>query len=171
MVDADRHCLDTGRYNFTSNGFEGEFIHQPVGKGKFEIDSFIDSRQLSNITILHADIQGFESEMLDGAVAMLGKKLVDYVFVSTHSDELHADVVSRLEKAGYVIEVTSPFSEHTTSGDGFVFASSPKVKRVFQGFSPLGRLDIVNYTSAGLTSYLVEVSAQNPNFYNHVRRA
>jgi hypothetical protein len=39
--------------------------------------------------------------------------------------------VSEIERVGYVLEVSSDFDNDTTSYDGFVFASSPRAKKLF----------------------------------------
>jgi len=79
------------------------------------------------------------------------------LFISTHSDQLHKEVQCKLESAGYLVEVSSGYSEHTTSMDGFICASSPLALRMFENFSPLGRLEILNSRSIDLVSYLGDV--------------
>lgn len=157
MVEPDAKNLEAGKRNFRKNGYEGEFIQKIVGEGGFKVDDFIDERSMAKLDILHSDIQGFEVEMLDGARRALEAKKIDYLFISTHSDQLHKEVQCKLESAGYLVEVSSGYSEHTTSMDGFICASSPLALRMFENFSPLGRLEILNSRSIDLVSYLGDV--------------
>ncbi len=142
MIEPDPGCLAAGRSNFSRNGYQGEFIQAAVGKGWWEADAFFGSRGLVHVDVLHADIQGYEVEMLEGARTTLDRAAVDYLFISTHSQELHQQVVSRLGEHGYRVEVSSDFDNETTSYDGFVFASSPRATRVFGDFGFAGRTRI-----------------------------
>ena len=142
MVEPNPSNLAAGKGNFRRNGFEGEFINAPVAKGQFEIDRFFDTRSLGRLDILHADIQGYELEMLDAARTTLRGKKIDYLFISTHSQKLHGDVARTLGEHGYRIEVSSDFDNDTTSFDGFVFASSPGATRIFSEYVPFGRTKI-----------------------------
>ncbi|MCT2533591.1 FkbM family methyltransferase [SAR92 clade bacterium H231] len=160
MVEPDAKNLEAGKRNFRKNGYEGEFIQKIVGEGGFKVDDFLDERSMKKLEILHSDIQGFEVDMLDGARQSLEAKKIDYLFISTHSDELHNEVLSKLEAADYLVEISSGFSEHTTSSDGFIFASSPLVSRVFAGFSPLGRSELLHLSSMDLVNYLDHVGLE-----------
>ena len=142
LVEPNGHNLEIGRRNFERNGMTGEFIRSSVRKGGFEVDRYLAKRRIGRLDILHADIQGFELEMLDGAADTLRARKADYVFVSTHSAELHDGVKAALAGHGYRVEISSDFDNETTSFDGLVFASSPAKPAVFGGFAPLGRLEI-----------------------------
>jgi hypothetical protein len=142
MVEPDPANLAAGKSNFRRNGFEGEFINAAVAKGRFEIDGFFAARNLGHLDILHADIQGFEMQMLDAARTTLAGKKIDYLFISTHSQKLHGEVVGRLGEFGYRVEVSSDVDNDTTSFDGFVLASSPAAKPIFREFILFGRTKI-----------------------------
>jgi len=142
MVEPDPACLKTGQDNFARNGLKGEFIKAFVGTGKFEVDAFFRDRKIKHLDILHADIQAFEVEMLQGAESVLSKRRVDYLFVATHSQDLHRGVVDRLKAQGYRVEISSDFENQSTSFDGFVFASSPEVAALFGEIEVLGRFEI-----------------------------
>lgn len=143
LVEPDPGCLKAGQDNFARNGFKGEFIHAFVGTGKFEIDGFFRNRKIKQLDILHTDIQGFELEMLQGARDVLTRQRVRYLFVSTHSQQIHQDVVGQFKNLGYRVEISSDFDVQTTSYDGFVFASSPGTDAVFGDVAILGREDIL----------------------------
>ena len=160
LIDTDAAYLTTGANNFRRNGFGGEFFQAFVGTGHLEIDSFRESRMLPKIDVLHVDIQGFELEMLKGCQNSLSEERVDYLVVSTHSQEKHFGVVTTLAGLGYRIEVTSELDNETTSFDGFVFASSRNAQKVFQKeFVPLGRTTIVECSPARLLQHLLEIAS------------
>jgi hypothetical protein len=143
MVELDPANFAVGIANFKRHGFDGEFMQTAVAKGHWELDAFLNSRGIAHVDILHADIQGYEGELLDGGRGALGNAKVDYVFVSTHSQELHHRVVGELAGFGYRVEVSSDFDNETTSFDGFVFASSRQAKQIFGTFTCAGRSRIV----------------------------
>lgn len=154
LVEADPANIAVGRHNFALNGHRGEFIRAMVGTGHFTVDGFLESRGMAHLDVLHSDIQGSELEMLDGADQSLRRQAVDYAFVSTHSDALHATVRERLAGHGYVVEVACDYETDTTSYDGLVFARSPKAKPVVPSLRALGRLEIAAASPAELVRYL-----------------
>jgi hypothetical protein len=156
LVEPEEANLAVGRSNFARNGYQGEFIQAFVGNGHFGIDVFFDERKMSHLDILHSDIQGFEVEMLPGASQALKEKKVDFVFISTHSQEGHDFILSTLREHSYRIEVASDFENETTSYDGLVFASSPDVPPLFSHFQNFGRQQIVTAQSAGLFNVVSE---------------
>ncbi len=155
MVEPDESNLAVGKFNFLTNGFSGEFIQDFVSEGGFVVDEFRLTRGLPMIDVLHADIQGNELQMLQGCVESLARRAIKYIFVSTHSQELHMGVSSFLQRMGYRVEVSSDFDHETTSHDGLVFASSPSVHSVFKNFRPLGRTQIAGSTPKELLKSLI----------------
>lgn len=139
LVEPEKSNLHAGIQNFKRNGFNGIFVESFVGRKNFEIDPFLFKQGLVHLDILHADIQGNEVEMLEGSRESLESHLIDYLFVSTHTQALHSEVVDELKRIGYRIEVSSDYDHDTTSYDGLVFASSPLVNPLFLNFFPLGR--------------------------------
>jgi hypothetical protein len=157
LVEPDPGFLQAGRDNFARNGFKGEFINAFVGAGKFEIDEFFRNRKIKQLDILHTDIQGFEVEMLQGAQEVLTRRRIKYLFISTHSQPIHAEIVGGLGGLGYRVEISSDFDLQTTSYDGFVLASSPEVEPVFGGIGILGREQIAHARPADLLTSLAAV--------------
>ena len=160
LVEPELENLNAGKHNFELNGFAGEFIHAYVGKDQFEVDKFISDYEINKIDILHSDIQGCELEMLDGCVRALAAEKIDRVFISTHSQKLHLDVIERLKKFNYRIEVSSDFDSGTTSFDGFILASSRSVQTVFKGFIPFNRVQINNVQPGFLIEFLSKITKQ-----------
>jgi hypothetical protein len=161
LVEPDNNNLAVGRANFVRNGYHGEFVQAFVGHGHFSIDSFFEERQFSHLDILHSDIQGFEVEMLPDGIETFRKHKIDYVFISTHSQNGHDFVCSTLQEHGYRIEVASDFERDTTSYDGLVFASSPKTKPLFSDFPNFGRQSIVNASATKLVEVINERFAKD----------
>jgi Methyltransferase FkbM domain len=146
LVEPETVNLDAARRNFDFNGFQGTFIQSMVGRGQFLVDDFFAWQGMAELTILHSDIQGYEMEMLEGAASSFAQKKIKYVYVSTHSNALHTSCCEYLREMGYRIEVESDFESDSTSYDGLIFASSPKVEPVFKNFGAMGRLAIAKST-------------------------
>ena len=157
MVEPEPRNMAVGVQNFAFNGYQGEFINDFVGHGRFQVDGFLKSRNIDHLDILHADIQEYEMQMLEGGGSSLARHAVDYVFISTHTQQLHQQVVDTLSGHGYRIEVSSDFDSHTTSCDGLVFASSPKARQLFDCFRPLGRVAVAESTPDQQLRYLVDI--------------
>jgi Methyltransferase FkbM domain len=154
LVEPEDDNLEAGKRNFIYNKLTGEFIKAFVGKGHFSVDEFFKHRKIEKLNILHSDIQGFELEMLnDAAISLAGHK-VDYVFLSSHSQDWHHGCARFLKDKGYRVEVSSDFDIETTSNDGFMFASSPKVKPLFNDLVPFNRSDLVKANSEQLMQAL-----------------
>lgn len=157
LVEPESENLAAGKANLQRNNLEGEFIQDFVGDGHFAVDTFLKSRGISHLDILHADIQGFELQMLHGASEALSTQAVDYVFVSTHSDDLHDAVMSCLISHGYRIEASSDFTHATTSFDGLVVASSPKMRELLPNFHPFSRSELGHLPPVSIVERLKRV--------------
>jgi hypothetical protein len=147
-----------GRENFRRDDMEGTFLKALVGPGAFEIDAHVERERITRLDLLHSDIQGAEVPMPEGGRRFLSSHGATYLMVSTHSEEIHAAVARTLTEFGYRIEVSSPVDSHTTSLDGFVFASTPRVEPVLPGFVLMGRLKIAAGNPGTLVRYLSTVS-------------
>lgn len=127
LVEPDIFRLLSGKTNFKLNGRRGDFTEAlvdaaPGRKGPtVSVDSFCAKKRIHELDILHADIQGFESAMLDGARETLSSGRVKYVFVSTHSNELHRECIEKLEAYGYPILAEADLQD-TFSFDGLIVA-------------------------------------------------
>jgi hypothetical protein len=153
LVEAEPNGLAVGQHNFALNGLSGEFTCAFVGKDKFQVDDYLREKNIQHLDILHSDIQGYEVEMLQGCAKTLAQHRADFIFISTHSQQIHHIVRNALGSFKYRVEISSDFDNETTSFDGFIFASSPKLPRVFTDFSPMGRTQIENATPQELIAY------------------
>lgn len=154
MVESDEINLFAGKENFKINGMEGEFIKDFVGENAFSIDQFFATRPIKKLDILHSDIQGYEYEMIKGAERSLRERRIDYIFISTHSDELHYQLENEIKALGYRLEVSSNFSRDTTGYDGFILATNPIIKPLFKEWQSWGRIQINQSTPKAILKYL-----------------
>lgn len=158
MVEPEIQNLEAGKYNFEINGLDGKFINSFVGNGHFAVDKYLNDSKINTLDILHSDIQGYELEMLDDCSISLNENKINYIFISTHSQLLHDNILNKLSLFNYRIEVSSDFEDETTSYDGLVFASSKKVNPIFEDFKHLGRTDICRAKSSKLLEYLIKLN-------------
>jgi hypothetical protein len=135
LIEPEDKNLNIGKRNFEHNSCKGNFTHAYVGAAPgtsdsgvpiVAMDSFATDHGLAHIHLLHADVQGFEIELLYGAESLLSSKRIDYLFISTHSPELHRQSSDRLRLLGYDILVSVDLHE-THSVDGVLVACSPTV--------------------------------------------
>lgn len=154
LVEPEKVNLDSGIKNFEDNDFTGQFINDFVGNGHFSVDSFISENNLSSLSILHSDIQGYEVEMLQDTQKALSNRKIDYLFISTHSEVLHREVETIISKFDYDIEVSSSFERHTTSFDGFIFARKSTLPSLFSGLKFVGRQSIMELTPSEKCEYI-----------------
>lgn len=159
LVEPDSDNLAAGRANFARNGFDATFINDFVGVGHFSVDSFMDASDLEAIAVLHADIQGFELEMLRGAERTLKAGKMDYLFISTHSQDLHDKCLGQLANCGYRTILESGYARHTTSLDGLIVSSRDGLPNPFSDFRPLARTEIPGALPARL---LESIAGQVP---------
>ena len=126
MIEPDARCLYSGKRNFRINKLKGSFsqffIGEKSGNGFITVDDFLDRENISKLNILHADIQGYELEMLMGVRRGLVNKRIDYLFISTHSNDLHSKCIDFLNDIGYSIICEANLDE-AYSYDGVIVAS------------------------------------------------
>ncbi|MBT3961068.1 MAG: FkbM family methyltransferase [Candidatus Marinimicrobia bacterium] len=141
MVEPNRTCLQTGKNNFILNKMHGNFLRAFVGDSSFVnekgdkticIDDFVEQNKIKFVHVLHADVQGKELEMLKGSRNLFDNKKVGYVFVSTHSNDLHSECLSILNNYNFIILASANLDE-TYSYDGLIAARAP----YFDGIDPL----------------------------------
>lgn len=126
LVEPESFNLLSGEVNFELNRKEGKFIQAAVGAthvpGKtVSVDGLLQEHSIPHLDILHADIQGFELDMLEGAKEALSNGRVDYLFISTHSDLLHRSCLEYLQSLNYKILAEADLND-TFSYDGVIVA-------------------------------------------------
>lgn len=134
LIEPDGGNLESGKYNFKLNQKEGFFTQAFIGSKLSQslfrtptitVDHYCQTHNVSHLQILHSDVQGFELEMLKGAIEMLGNGRIDIVFISTHSGHLHEDCLEFLKRYDYQIMASANIAE-TYSCDGLIVAKSPR---------------------------------------------
>ncbi len=85
------------------------------------VDSLMAKYSIVRLAILHADTQGHEVNVLLGAQNALAARTIDYIFLSTHTNELHRKCLARLKKHRYVVLADVDLLE-TFSFDGLIVA-------------------------------------------------
>ena len=138
MVEPEPGNLEFGRANFELNGLRGEFHRALVGAEPspttdggaptISVDSFCEERGIGRIHLLHADIQGFEMQMLRGAKQMLAGERIDFLFISTHGEALHAECRGHL--AGMALTILADVAPRQSySVDGLIVAARGVLSR------------------------------------------
>lgn len=132
LVEPSFACLSSGEGNFQRAKQAASFTQAYVGDKDgvaldgtdiICVDDYCRKHQLTELNILHVDIQGAEVLMLKGASRMLQAGKVDYLFISTHSNELHANCLQILESHQYHILASADLDD-SYSGDGLIVARS-----------------------------------------------
>ena len=133
LVEPSSANLFSGKLNFRLNKRQGDFTQAYVDRSPKEypktisVDSFCKEHKIEHLNLLHSDIQGYELSMLEGATSLLTKGDVDFVFISTHSPELHSDCITKLKSFGYIILADADMNE-TFSLDGLIVAKHQSVE-------------------------------------------
>jgi hypothetical protein len=133
MVEPEKFNIGCGIHNFKQNNMTGTFVNAFVSNKKFSessnnfvsVDSIIQDYALSYVDIVHSDIQGYEVEMLEGALNGMANQRIGYFFISTHSDTLHYQCKEILEQNGYDVLASA---EQTYSFDGLLVARSKHIE-------------------------------------------
>ena len=125
--------IDSGITNFELNKMTGDFTKAYISDTSSDtvngtptvcVDDFIDRKKIEFVDILHSDIQGYEFKMLMGAEKLLNTKQVGYIFISTHSNEIHYQCMEHLKSKGYVL-VCSYDMDESYSWDGLIVFKHP----------------------------------------------
>lgn len=126
LVEPDMRALNMGRLNFLLNKMEGEFICGAVGarpkhlsgrKPMWSVDALMECYEIDRLHVLHADIQRSESKMLEGCQKAFDRKAVDWIFISTHTEELHRQCIVQLQNTGFRIDVSvTPAQSYSVDG-------------------------------------------------------
>ncbi len=130
LVEPDPFNRVSGQLNFKLNDMQGHFHPFFVGRevndstATVSMNTFFEQQYLETVHILHSDIQGYELEMLEGADQVL--KHVWFVFISTHSNDLHRKCEEILIGHGFKI-LTSIDKDDSYSEDGLIVAQHPDI--------------------------------------------
>lgn len=149
MIEPDSKNIDVGKFNFTINDAQGEFINAFVSDveitTKFEresdnkilempsitLDGLLERKKINYVDLLHVDVQGWELKMLQGAINSVKKNKIRFIFISTHHHTISHDLLMHQKclnfiknNGGFIIAEHSIFESY--SGDGLIVASFEK---------------------------------------------
>lgn len=141
LVEPMWQNMQYGLKTFKLNGLKCDHVRALIGdsidqSGKLPlvtVDWLMEHFQVQTLDVLHSDIQGYEGRMLRGASKALAEKRIRVVFVSTHSDHVHAECTAFLEGHGYVIGLSLP-QRDSYAYDGLLVAARPADAALVQGF-------------------------------------
>ena len=138
IVEPNAHHLKQTQKNFLLNKIQGQFVRAYVGmhNGRIVEDTeVITIEELSRriktdyVAILTADIEGYELELLKGAAALMKDRMIDYIFLSTHTPSLHQDCREFLKLQKYTLIADIPL-ENSTDTDGLLVARRKELKGI-----------------------------------------
>lgn len=129
LIEPEEENLNFGKKNFKLNGFDGSFLRGFISSKSnssnqppiYTIDDLIKLWQLPKIDILHSDIQGAELEMLMSINLDFLNKNIRYIFVSTHSNDLHRECKNYILGNNFHI-IADVSLDETYSHDGILIA-------------------------------------------------
>lgn len=132
LIEPDSFNLGQGKRNFQLNHMKGQFIQAFVGSKSSSdengtticVDDLVSKHSIPFIHMLHSDIQGYEYDMLLGAETTFRENKIGYVFISTHSNELHYKCMDYLLGKNFIIIASADLDE-TFSEDGLIAARAP----------------------------------------------
>lgn len=122
--------------NFALNNMKGDFTGAYIGHPQpgadikyISVDQLVKEKGIDFIDILHSDIQGFEYEMLEGVTETIAANKIGYVFISTHSNELHENCKKFLLDKGFELICDANLDE-SYSEDGLIVVKAPHYKGI-----------------------------------------
>ena len=131
LVEPVKNNMLVGINNFRINKVKGKFTNAFVGKASgvldgvpvICVDEYIKDNKIGFIDILHADIQGFEYDMLLGASESIQRNKIGYFFISTHTNALHYKCIDFLKANNFSIVCDADLDD-SFSLDGLIVARS-----------------------------------------------
>lgn len=151
MIEPLLEALYRGMNEFHINNYQGYFLHRSIGNKNLgfggahdlnsesvTVDQFMSETKISDLDVLHCDIDGSEVLMLNGAETTLKEKKIKYLIILTHSwsanhphakqeiikefnlEGLHNNCLEILNSYGY--DVIYQNEEPVVGGDGLIIA-------------------------------------------------
>jgi len=135
LIEPMPQYMAYGEQNFALNKMRGHFAAYRIGAHSeaattgvpmISVDDFVAQHGIEHLHILHADIQGAEFAMLNGAQRTFDAEKIDYLFLSTHSNALHRQCVDFLKARNFII-IADANPDASYSFDGVLVAHHPRV--------------------------------------------
>ncbi len=121
-IEPDINNLNIGKTNAKLNNVDIDFTQGFIGKKKINVCDFMKKKNINYVDILHSDIQGYEYEMLTDIIPLLKENKIKYLFISTHSDDIHYKCINLLKNNNYRIIASADFDTETFCYDGIIVA-------------------------------------------------
>tara|TARA_R110000823_G_scaffold163029_1_gene294704 strand:+ start:113 stop:1021 length:909 start_codon:yes stop_codon:yes gene_type:complete len=123
-IEPESSNIKVGIDNCKLNDVSADFTLGFIGnsKGQIKVSDFIKEKKIDFIDMLHSDIQGYELHLLHDMVPLMKNKKIKYLFISTHSNEIHYEAIRIMKECGYRIICSSDFLEETFCMDGIIVA-------------------------------------------------
>ena len=96
------------------------------------VDDLMKNLNLDRVHIVHVDVQRAEEMVIQGMHEALSQQTVDYVFVGTHSQDLHKNCEKKLNSYGYKT-IFSRDKNQCIGFDGILVCANPAL---FEGEHP-----------------------------------
>ena len=144
LVEPQPNQMKVALKNFEINGLTADHTHAYFGSypakkkeiqerrlgelPRMTVPEFMAQKGLDRITMLHADIQGHEEEMMDGAREILAERKIDWLFISTHGAR-HGATRDILLEAGYRFVAEHDVGQ-SASVDGLLVAQNPDLPEI-----------------------------------------
>ncbi len=140
LYEPEKENLEFGKANFEINLLKGDFNQAFISSSVnlenqppiINLDYIMQTKNLSQIDILHSDIQGYEYELLSTATDILKSGKIGYLFISTHSDEIHDKCFQLIKSCSFEIIANANLQE-TYSVDGIIIARH----HLYKGIAPM----------------------------------
>jgi hypothetical protein len=115
LIEPQLSNYERGQNEFKINGCDGTWYRKAIGAPKchikgmpFDVNTItlkevFDNHNINKLDVLHSDIDGAESSLLDSEYDFFNEHKVKNIFLCTHSLELHSECKQKLEGFGYKI--------------------------------------------------------------------
>ena len=121
-IEPDSINIEVGKQNCKLNDVTADFTLGFIGKQGVRVSDFVREKKIDYIDMLHSDIQGFEIDLLQDIIPLLMDKKIKYLFVSTHSNPIHAEALRIITGCDYRIIASADFDTETFCMDGIIVA-------------------------------------------------
>ena len=129
-IEPNTKNINIGIDNCKLNNVKADFTEGFVGEDHIKISEFVVKKNINYIDILHSDIQGYEYELLEDIIPLLNLKKIKYLFISTHSDEIHYKCIELIKKCNYRIIASADFNTETFCYDGIIVACPENIQKI-----------------------------------------
>ena len=134
LIEPQSPNYERGENEFKINDCDGTWYRKAVGKPKchikntaFDVNTItlkevFDNHNINKLDVLHSDIDGAELLLLDSEYDFFNLHKVKYIFLCTHSPQLHSECKQKLECFGYKIILDDP--ARNVGSDSIIIATS-----------------------------------------------